>query len=229
MIDNYSFKGIKLTPNVFAALLVELFDGKQFSRKTAIETIVNHHKSNGGIVEPDRDVIAIFKKASQNLKKSEVGLINRGYGIWELHYEIKEVEEIVKDTEKRIVMAYKADEEYGQGENAVYVYYYDSYRELSELKDLTSWPCKIGRTDSDPIQRVMGQAGTCYPELPHIALIFKCDDSSVLEAAFHNVLKFQNKWLQNAPGSEWFMTSPEEIKHIYSIMSNGYDSTNCED
>ena len=80
------------------------------------------------------------------------------------------------------------------------------------------WPCKIGRTDCDPIQRIIGQAGTCYPELPHVALIIYCDDSNALETAFHNIMKVKGRWMADAPGKEWFMTSPDELKAIYTSV-----------
>lgn len=100
------------------------------------------------------------------------------------------------------------------------MYYYDVYVELAKLKGSSTWECKVGRTDRNPINRVLGQAGTCYPELPHIALIIKCADSSVLEAALHNILKMRGRWIADAPGTEWFMTTPQEIKDIYLKILN---------
>lgn len=116
-------------------------------------------------------------------------------------------------------VSYSADEILGTGENAVYLYYYDVYKKLADIEKKEFWECKIGRTDRDPIQRVIGQAGTCYPEIPHVALIIYCDDSAALEAAIHSVFKFQNKWIKDAPGKEWFFTSPEEVKNIYSMIA----------
>ena len=145
-------------------------------------------------------------------------MVKKGYGTWELHYHVTDKTEVVEDINEEAI-TYKVDESLGTGSNAVYVYYYDVYKELAENKGNAEWPCKIGRTDRDPIQRVIGQAGTCYPELPHIALIIYCDDSSALETALHSILKFQNKWLKNAPGTEWFSTSPREIKELYSMLS----------
>jgi hypothetical protein len=36
-MDNYKYSGVKLFPAVFKELLVLLFDGKQFTRQTAIK------------------------------------------------------------------------------------------------------------------------------------------------------------------------------------------------
>jgi hypothetical protein len=38
MEQKYKYYGIKLTPNVFKELLIELFDGMQFKRDVAIST-----------------------------------------------------------------------------------------------------------------------------------------------------------------------------------------------
>lgn len=216
--DKYEYSGLKLTPAIFAKLIVILFDGKQFTRQTAITKVSEYHVSNGGIVEEDRDLVSVFKKAAHDMQKKDVGLTNKGYGTWELHYQIHENTEIVEDIEDNYTMS-TADEILGTGSKSVYVYYYDAYKTLASIRGQNSWACKIGRTDRDPIQRVIGQAGTCYPELPHIALIIYCDDSVALESALHSVLRYQDKWIKDAPGTEWFFTSPNEIKEIYSLIS----------
>lgn len=217
--ENYEFKGLKLTPAVFSKLIVLLFDGKQFSRQTAIDMVSDYHSSHGGIIEEGRNLIAVFKAATKNMQKNDVGLINKGYGIWELHYEVHTTIKVVDKAATLNLNTYKVDETFGTGSNAVYVYYYDVYKELAEIKGKKCWECKIGRTDRDPIQRVVSQAGTCYPELPHIALVIYCDDSAALEAALHSILKFQNKWIKEAPGTEWFLTSPQEVRELYFILS----------
>ena len=190
-----------------------LFDGKQFKRATAIEEITKYHHDGGGFLGK-REYVAVFKKACQNLSSS--GLSNVGYGTWRLNYEIPEVEvieEVVKDT-----VEYTADKTIGSGDNSVYVYYYDTYKKYAETRGQSIWECKIGRTDKDPLQRIFGQAGTCYPELPHIALIIKCSNSLQLESALHNILKLRNRWIENAPGTEWFLTSPAEAELFYHMI-----------
>lgn len=208
----YKYSNIELTPGVFKELLIELFDGKQFKRADAIKIITEYHINNGGICEKN-EYIGTFKRATKMLQEN--GIINCGYGIWKLNY--KEKETTVFEIERN-VETIKADEEYGNGKNAVYMYYYDVYKELADLKGKKTYPCKIGRTDRDPLQRIISQSGTCYPEKPHIALIFRCDNSSNLENAFHSILKIKNKWIEKAPGTEWFETNTEEIKEIYNSI-----------
>ena len=213
-MDDYKYSGVELTPNIFAELMILHFDGKQFKRTTAVEVITQHHKNGGGSLDK-KDYVAVFKKACQNLSQS--GLANIGYGTWRLNYKVQETE-IIKETDSTDTVEYKADSVIGKGGNSVYVYYYDTYKKYAESCGQQVWECKIGRTDKDPLQRVFGQVGTCYPELPHIALVIKCQNSSQLELAIHSVLKLRDRWIENAPGAEWFFTSPAEVESIYQMI-----------
>lgn len=218
-IESYEFSGLSLTPTVFGKLLIRLFDGKRFERQAAISEVFEYHRAHGGIVKDGRNPVDVFKKATLDLRKKDVGLINKGQGIWELHYHEPELVEVVTgSSEVDEEVMYSVDEILGAGSKAVYVYYYDVYCELAGINGEALWPCKIGRTDCDPIQRIIGQAGTCYPELPHVALIIYCDDSNALETAFHAIMKVKGRWMADAPGKEWFMTSPDEIKAIYTSV-----------
>lgn len=209
----YQYAGVELTQGVFADLLVLLFDGKQFNRQTAINVVTKYHREHGGILtKPSYE--STFKKATKHL--SDKGIRNVGYGVWRLQHEKSTVEMVAR--EEPATERPSADREIGKGAVSVYVFYYDSYKKLAEIAGKTTWPCKIGRTDRDPVTRAFGQSGTSYPEFPHIALIINCDDSAVLEKALHSVLQLQGKWIDNAPGKEWFDTSPEEVEALYRSL-----------
>lgn len=214
MEEEYKYKGLELTPSVFADLLIQFFDGTQFDRRTAISDITNHHKTFGGVLKEDKNAISVFKHATRILK--DCGIQNVGYGMWRLNYKKKELTIIEPQMKEDI--SYTIEKELGKGKKSVYLYYYNAYKELARIKGMHSWECKIGRTDVEPIQRIMGQAGTCYPELPHIALVMYCDDSSQLELAIHSILKVQKKNITSAPGKEWFITSPQEIEEMYFMI-----------
>lgn len=216
--EGYEFNGLSLTPTVFGKLLIRLFDGKRFRRQAAISVVSDYHLANGGIIEKERDFISVFKHATRYLQTKDIGLVNKGQGLWELHYHEPELVEVVTDSFEVEEVMYSVDEILGAGPSAVYVYYYDVYCELARINGEVLWPCKIGRTDGDPIQRIISQAGTCHPELPHVALVIYCDDSNALETIFHNIMKVKGRWMAEAPGKEWFMTSPDEIKAIYTSV-----------
>lgn len=214
MINDYKFANLDLKPSIFKELIVLLFDGKQFDRQTAISTIKDYHLQQGGIIQDNKNLIAVFKHATRLLK--DMGLENRGYGVWRLNYEIKTITVVDKKNEKET--SFIADKTIGKGVYHVYVYYYDTYKKLAEIQGKDVWPCKIGRTDTEPLQRIMSQAGTCFPESPHIALIINCHDSSKLETALHSILKYRDRHLTTAPGTEWFLTSPTEIEDLLNIL-----------
>jgi len=81
-----NYQGLKLTPSLFADILILLFDGKQFHRQDAISDVKQFFVDHGGSLE-NKDYVATFKKVAQNLK--DCGLINRGYGAWVLTYNKK--------------------------------------------------------------------------------------------------------------------------------------------
>lgn len=214
-MSNYKYQGIELTPAVFKDLLIQFFDGKQFSHQEAVDEIQKYHLENGGLLTK-ATYLATFKKAAQQLK--DAGIENVGYGIWRLRYNTQKFD-VTPIPAKSNDFVFSSDKIIGSGTKSVYVYYYDAYKNLSTLQGKSSWECKIGRTDVDPISRIISQAGTCYPELPHIALIINCDDSNLLEKTLHDILKLKKRWLSNSPGKEWFITSPEEVEQIYVSLT----------
>ena len=215
------YKGLRLVPQIFADILLELFDGKQFNRQIAIAQVTQYFKENGGELGK-LEYVSTFKAATRHLRGK--GLENRGQGIWSLAYkeEVK-IEAIVSQPKQPEVIF---DSEVGQGSASVYVYYYDIYQKDAIQNKKSMWPCKIGRTDKTPMERILSQAGTAYPELPHNALLIHCEDSAKLESAIHSILKLRGRWLENAPGTEWFLTSPEEVKEIYQFLFLGKKNVN---
>lgn len=219
----YKYVGMPLQPSIFAEILLHRFDGKQFKREQAIDDVVKFHEMHGG--NPvSNNAASIFKKASSYLK--DYGLENVNYGYWKLSYQTphSETEIITSDDpsdssplSERKIESY-ANKIIGTGEASVYLYYFDTYKKIANLLGHDTWPCKIGRTDKDPLTRVISQSQTVFPEMPHIALIIRCDDSSTLESAIHGILKIRNQWIQKAPGTEWFETNPQQVTEIYSTI-----------
>jgi Meiotically up-regulated gene 113 len=103
------------------------------------------------------------------------------------------------------------DLEIGEGSGAIYVYYLPTYRQQVEQRGEDVWPCKIGRTDRDPLERILAQAAMALPERPRIALVLRTSMPLAWEAALHNVLTIRGLKIKDIPGSEWFLTSPDAI------------------
>ncbi|MFG6146818.1 GIY-YIG nuclease family protein [Halobacillus sp. B23F22_1] len=222
-MEEYKYKKVPLTPSVIENLIVELFNGNMKKRDEIVHEVLNFHLKNGGLPPEVRDFPRSVKKALENMAEKE-WVLNRSYGYWEVkkenapmieEYMKVEVEEDIDEEEILI------NHVYGSGNSAVYLYYYESYKELSLLQDKRTWPCKIGRTDRDPLIRILSQASTALPETPTIDFIIKTDNASLLETTIHSILKLKGKHLENSPGSEWFDTNPEEIiKFIDSVSED---------
>lgn len=215
----YRHKNVELMPQIFSDILVYLYDGSQFKRREAIKEVIAFHIEHGGLTQKD-DYVPAFKKACQMPLKGYIS--NVAHGIWCLQYNASDGIIEVKTSKKATTKApFSVDEELGEGSGAVYVYYYDVYRDRALLKGDTHWECKVGMTDQNTMGRIYSQAGTAYPEYPHVALVIKCSSAHDMETALHSVLKVQGKWIESAPGKEWFITSPDEIKDIYIGVLGG--------
>ena len=115
-----------------------------------------------------------------------------------------------------------AERTIGSGKSSVYLYYYQEYRDSAESKGEKVWACKIGRTiHSEVDTRIKEQAGTALPETPKIGLHIKTDKHEKIEQIIHDVLKVRGKHMENAPGREWFLTSPSEVEEIYKFIGKG--------
>lgn len=222
-LDNgeYKYKEQPLRRGSFGDILIHLFNQKRFSRQTAVNTVKKFHRDNGGKIDPTADYVHMFKGCCSQFRKSGLGIQNVGYGEWLLDTThsgdnigiVEEKQETTTPSHKIIF-----DKEIGRGETSVYVYYYDAYRKLARLKGEDRYPCKIGRTDVSPLERILSQAGTCYPELPHCALLIRCENSLLVETLLHNALKLRHCWLKDAPGKEWFNTNASEIEAIFKAV-----------
>ncbi len=106
----------------------------------------------------------------------------------------------------------------GSGDNSVYLYYYPNYKENAKLKGEENWKCKIGRTeDTDPNIRINQQI-TGMPEQVIIGLVILTNEPVKLEGAIHRLLKHFDRHISDAPGAEWFLTSPDEIRELYNLL-----------
>jgi hypothetical protein len=94
---------------------------------------------------------------------------------------------------------------------SVYWYTFPAYK-----KDVGAFPIKIGR-GNNPELRITQQV-TAMPEEPVILGTREHTDTSNLERALHAVLALRNKRKTDAPGTEWFMTTPKEISELIEFI-----------
>lgn len=99
----------------------------------------------------------------------------------------------------------------GEIRPAVYWYTYPAYQTTTGR-----FPIKIGR-GTDPEARIRTQV-TAMPEHPIILGKREHSDPTSLERALHSVLILRGKRKTDAPGTEWFMTTPAEIEALIETV-----------
>lgn len=216
----YPYKAIPLTPSIIEELTIKKFAGKMIFRQVIVDEVVNYHEKNGGLKANTKDIKGPFKNALQRLKEKGIAQ-NPSPGYWKIG-EIN-LTESYKDEEYKNIEVIEnvepiADKVIGLGKSCIYLYYLPMYRLRAEAEKELIWHCKIGKTDRDPLSRVLSQAATALPENPHIALIFKTDYPSEFEGAIHRILTIRGRKIDSSPGSEWFLTSPDEVEKIISSI-----------
>lgn len=218
-MDAYKFKNLPLTPSMIEDLIITLLDGKTLKRDSIVKIILDFHISNGGLNPEANDISRSVKKALSNLQEKGYAS-NKAYGHWEISKNESQLQIDEPTFEKYRVEIddIPSHKIYGKGDFAVYLYYFPTYKILSESKGQSTWPCKIGRTDRDPLLRIISQVSTALPEVPTIEFIIKSDDSFSLEKMIHSVLAFQGKNIKDSPGVEWFDTNPNEVLEIIKFV-----------
>ncbi len=226
--EPYRYKELPFQSPILSELALKLFTGRIVESKTVYDETLNYHIVNGGKKPNAKNSRDIIHKGFNALRKK--GLAESSMtGFWKIgetsnelpreeniDYELNTV---IVNQDILIVEKEKiADIEIGTGKSAVYLYYLPLYRQIAEQKDQTFWQCKIGRTDGDPLQRILSQAATDLPEKPHVAIIIRTDFSFELENIIHDVLTIRGKKIDNSPGAEWFLTSPDEVLSIYDFI-----------
>lgn len=87
---------------------------------------------------------------------------------------------------------------------AIYWYTFPAYKRTDG-----PYPIKVGK-GANPEARIMQQV-TPMPEKPEVLGTYLHADADNLEKAVQYVLKVRGKKKADAPGAEWFLTTPQEI------------------
>ena len=207
----YRFLGYPLTRSIAKQLICELYAGKgPYPASEIRETVRQHHEEHGGSQARGK-LSGIISKAITELR--DAGQANSGTkGFWEI-YTDSEVDN-GEDIHYRKTI--------GAGNSSVYLYYFPIFRQQAKSQEESVWKCKIGKTQGEPQERVDQQnnPSTGIPEEPVIALIIKTDNPDSLERAIHTILTTRGKHIEEAPGTEWFLTNPDEVEEIYQFIDN---------
>ena len=239
----YRYRQQPLTPVMAAELILELLSGEIIETEKVRKIILDEHIQRGGKPPSGKTgIISCIKHALRYLKNQEQA-INSSRNNWtilggknlpssglttdfeKISDDLEEkfpvlIQDMVSDTngDSSINDTLRPEVELGSGESCVYVFYLKTYKEFALMNNQKRWPCKIGKTDGDPTQRILAQVGTGLPEYPQFAVLLRTSKPSDWESSIHKILRIRNQDKTDAPGNEWFLASPEEIIDIIKII-----------
>jgi hypothetical protein len=220
--DSYPYREVELKPHMLCELAERHFpSGSVLQRKWLVEEAPRRHVELGG-KPTSADRVSQAKKARATLLAGEweeagYGSIRR-IGVTSVGEEGGMNESLLAGNRGEIPLT--AEEWFGAGEETVYCYTFPSLIELARLKGDLRMPMKIGKTASSSLERVSLQCGVSNPEQPVIPLAVRVENAALFERAIHRILTIWNRWMDNAPGAEWFNTSKPEIMTIVSFLNN---------
>jgi hypothetical protein len=229
---DYPFKDAPLTIAGVEYLALELFPGKLVELQVLERELVQAHVSRGGKSPQPGTANRLLRRVLSILKQKGLAE-NPVHGHWRfplgeqppagaVAVALDAAEPSSTDHETTVLQENLpepiADRVLGSGSAAVYLYYLPVYRFRAEEHGEKFWPCKIGRTDRDPVARVLAQAATALPENPHIALVIRTSFALAWENALHGVLTLRGRRIEDVPGAEWFLTSPDEVYELAIIF-----------
>lgn len=229
MSEKYKHKGKPFTERIAMELIFKTYVGKPGVDEYSIcEDIYQIHENSGGLPPKMRKPSAQYKTYRVKCAVSSALRTLKGNGgatkeeqLWRIHEEGKD----------KVLADIHSDEQaypkhLGTGEQEVYLYYYPAYRQRAYLqrppvwkyRGAALWECKIGETHDQDTETRTGQQKGPLPEKKVVALVMKTDNSRKLEMMIQEILKMWDRWIKNAEGKEWFLTSPEEVENIYHFL-----------
>lgn len=213
MNNQYEYVGKPLTPSIAQSLIIELFVGQTVQKQEMIGIVDETHLERGGQLSMARHHHPVTM-ALYNMKRQGQAN-NPRQGVWFIPPSPQGDENTDDENLDSEETNLEPERTIGSGEGSVYLYYFPAYKRLAELEGEEVWPCKIGKSRYDAISRIRSQTRTALPEFPEVALIIKTDEFRLMESTIQNILKLQGKHKRNAPGQEWFITSPTEVEQVY--------------
>ena len=213
MNNQYEYLEKPLTPSIAEKLIQELFAGQTVQKQEMMPIIDETHHERGG--QPSKARFHHPVTLALSKMKREGHAENPRQGVWFISPSSQDDQNMEDESLNSEEVNLDAEKTVGSGENSVYLYYFPAYKRLAELQGEQVWPCKIGKTRYEVISRISSQTRTALPEYPKIGLVIKTDEVRLMETTIQNIMKLQGKQKSDAPGTEWFITSPGEVEQVY--------------
>ncbi len=219
VVEDKSLAGVPLMSSNASKIIIELFSKKgQWVRKVLVREVERIHKLRGGENGIQKAEPVVKKELTRLQNKGVVEKALPAYGIWRRSKNFpisNEVDFAPIDAPESSEIS--IEKTIGSGDEFVYVYFSPSSKELAQFKNSDIWPCKIGRTSTSVQDRIYEQGiKTSFSEYPVVGLIIRTSDATTLEGLIHEALEACDCDIENAPGDEWFTTSPDRIEKWYS-------------
>lgn len=199
------YSGQPPTSGIARKLILELFAGQTVHRSEIDDRIIEEFLKRGG-----RKSEILRKRVGEALSDLSVRYKlakHIGNSKWEIYSS--------PETDKESIEPSSCPEKIiGSGSGSVYVYYYPTYRCSAESRGETTWACKVGETELDATSRIKEQI-TGMPEKAKTGLVIQTNKPKLLEKIIQRILEYHGKKMPDAPGTEWFITSPREVEDIY--------------
>lgn len=179
-----------------------------------LSRVLKKHAELGGIPSTANPNSQIKKALSTMAEAGEIErLPNHGYwrylGAGTESEKVSISESIIDVADVDEDEPYQVENFSGAGRSSVYIYYFPTYR-----RGENPFPMKIGMSTISYQARIASQLGTSNPELPFIYRIHHTDAPVMVERFLHSALTLKGRWMADAPGTEWFMTTPDEIDDL---------------
>lgn len=211
MNNQYEYFEKPLTPGIAKKLIQELFAGQTVQKQEIMRVVEETHQERGGLPSQAQRNNPVTLALYDMGQKGEASNPDKS-GNWLIPSSAEDDDSVDPEPNN---LDLDPEKIIGFGKQSVYLYYYPVYRRLAELEGEEVWACKIGKAKNDPLIRISNQTRTALPEYPKVSLVIKTDEFALMEITIQNILKLQGKHKQDAPGREWFITSPSEVEQIY--------------
>ncbi len=211
MNNQYEYIEKPLTPGIAKKLIQELFAGQTVQRQKIISDVEETHLERDGLPSRAQFNNPVTLALYNMRREGEASNPDKGAN-WLIPSSAQDDDSVDPEPNN---LDLEPEKIIGSGKQSVYLYYYPVYRRLAELEGKRVWACKIGKARNDPLIRISAQTRTALPEYPKVGLIIKTNEFGLMETTIQNILKLQGKHMQNAPGTEWFLTSPSEVETVY--------------
>jgi hypothetical protein len=188
----------------------------------------NYSQTLKALLEGDLPVkptvaLATARKFRALLRRHRLSFATRQY----LQTNLAELERRASDTAARVAETEEAQEHTekaeARNEVGIYAYVLPHYLRYPFDEDTGRTLIKVGRSDSDVIQRFRAQTRTtALPEEPILLRIYRTDGRSnaEIESDFHRLLEAADhaRSAARTAGREWFVTSTKFLDELARIM-----------